>query len=238
LFLKVNMLEIITTIPYGSNFFPVDFPKVLHQYSTIRRSRSSCSVTNSSPSPLIVNNTSANRKVVGLKNPKTTSATCRVALEDSPLKFPNNTVGIIGGVSTGCTLHFLNKLVEISAQDGSEVIPFIVCNYTIPGRNNLCESRSQRKLIVENLRENRVFLEKSGAYCIVMPCHSLQVWHGDIGTDCSVPFLHISDCVVKELKAAKLKPIETGGNVRIGLLSSNSSLSTRFYQEKLQTEVN
>jgi aspartate/glutamate racemase len=251
LFLKVNMLEIITTIPYGSNFFPVHFSKVFHQYSTIRRYQSLCSVTNSSPSPLLVNNTSVNGKVAGSMNPETTSATSskkkkkkettsatsRGVLEDALLKFPNNTVGVIGGVSTGCTLHFLNKLVELSSQDGSEVIPFIVCKDTIPGIKNLCESRSQRKLIVDKLRENRVFLEKCGAHCIVMPCHNLQVWHGDIGTGSSVPFLHIGDCVLKELKAAKLNPIEGGGNVRIGLLSSGSSLSTRFYQEILQNEV-
>lgn len=226
------MLEIITTIRYGSMFFPVHFPKVFHPYSTVTRSRPSCSVTNSSPSPLLING-----KAAGSKNPETTSTTSRGTPEDAPLKFPNNTVGIIGGVSTGCTLHFLHEFVELSSQDGGEVIPFIVCNDTIPGTNNLHESRSQRKLIVEKLREKRVFLEKCGADCIVMPCHSLQVWHEEIGTDSSVPFLCISDCVMKELKEANLKPVEAGSNVRIGLLSSNNSLSTRFYQDKLQNEV-
>lgn len=233
---KINMLQIITPIPYGSIYSPVHFLKVFHRHSTFTKSRPSCSVTNSSPSSLLINNNFANGKVAGSKNPETTSTTTRGAFEDAPLKFPNNTVGIIGGVSTGCTLHFLHKLVDLSSQDGGEAIPFIVCNDPIFNINNLPDSTSQRKLIVEKLKERRMFLEKCGACCIVMPCHSLQEWYEEIGTDSSVPFLHISDYVAKELKTANLKPVEGGSNVRIGLLSSDSSLSTQFYQDKLQNE--
>lgn len=228
------MLEIITTISCGSIYSPVHFPKVFHRHRTFIKSRPSCSVTNSSPSSLLFNNNCTNGKVAGSKNPETTS---RGALEDAPLEFPNNTVGIIGGVSTGCTLHFLQKLVDLSSQDGGDAIPFIVCSDPIFNINNLPDSRSQSKLIVEKLKERRMFLEKCGACCIVMPCHSLQAWHEEIGTDSSVPFLRISDYVAKELKEASLKPVEAGSNVRIGLLSSDSNICTKFYQDKLQNEV-
>lgn len=231
------MLEIITTIPCGYIYSPVHFPKVFHRYSTFTKSRPSCSVTNSSPSSLLFNKNCTNGKVAGSVNPETTSTKSRGALEDAPLKFPNNTVGIIGGVSTGCTLHFLQKLVDLSSQDGGDAIPFILCNDPVFDINNLPDSRNQSKLIVEKLKERRIFLEKCGACCIVVPCHSLQEWHEEIGTDSSVPFLHISDYVTKELKEASLKPIEAGSNVRIGLLSSDRNLSTRCYQDKLQNEV-
>lgn len=230
------MLEIITTIPCGYIYSPVHFPKFFHRHSTFTKSRPSCSVTNSSSSSLLFNNNFTNGVAAGSKNPETLTPS-RGVLEDAPLKFPNNTVGIIGGVSTYCTLHFLQKLVDLSSQDGGDAIPFIVCNDPVFNINNLPDSRSQSKLIVEKFKERRIFLEKCGACCIVVPCHSLQAWHEEIGTDSSVPFLHISDYVAKELKEASLKPIEAGNDVRIGVLSSDSNLSTRFYQDKLQNEV-
>ncbi|KAJ4749934.1 Aspartate racemase [Rhynchospora pubera] len=236
LHLKTNMLERISTIPCGFSYFPVYFPKVLHRHSIIAKSPLSCSVSKSNPSSLLINYNHTHGNVSGSKNSGTISTTSGDRHEDAPFRFPNNTVGIVGGISTASTLHFLQKFVEFSSQDGGEAIPFIVCNDPILNINNFHDPRSQKMLIVEKLRERRVFLEKCGACCIVMPCHSLQVWHEEIVTDNSVPFLHTSDCIVKELKAANLKPVEMGSNVRIGLLSSDSSLSTRFYQGKLQNE--
>ncbi|KAJ3701994.1 hypothetical protein LUZ61_005699 [Rhynchospora tenuis] len=236
LHLKTNMLESITTIPCGFSYFPIYFPKVLYRHNIIAKSPLSCSVSNSNPSFLLINNNHTHGDLSGLKNTEIISTTSEDGHEDTPLRFPNNTVGIVGGISTASTLHFLHKFVELSSQDGREAIPFIVCNDPILNINNFHDPRSQKKLIVGKLRERRVFLEKCRACCIVMPCHSLQVWHEEIVADNSVPFLHISDCIVKELKAANLKPVETGSNVRIGLLSTDSSLSTRFYQGKLQNE--
>lgn len=52
-----------------------------------------------------------------------------------------------------------------------------------------------------------------------------------------LPFFHVGDCVASELKEAKLKPLEAGSDVRIGMLASNSTLTAGFYQEKLQNQV-
>ena len=92
-------------------------------------------------------------------------------------------------------------------------------------------------LIVENLRSKRAFLEKSGAQCIVMPCHISHTWYDEVSKGCSVPFLHVGECVAKELKEAKLKPLEAGSPLRIGVLATNATLTAGFYQEKLQREV-
>lgn len=94
-----------------------------------------------------------------------------------------------------------------------------------------------RGAVSQNLRHKRAFLEHAGARCIVMPCHISHAWHGDVSEGCSIPFLHVGECVAKELKEAKLKPLEAGSGVRIGVLATDAALSAGFYQEKLQNQV-
>ncbi|XP_043702260.1 broad specificity amino-acid racemase RacX [Telopea speciosissima] len=168
----------------------------------------------------------------------------------SPLLSQASTVGIIGGVSAVSTLNFLEKLVAWSSKDGEVNLPFIVCNDPILSKELLsCErssfpylnvrhARSQldHTPIVDNLRHKRVFLEQSGARCIVMPCHISHGWHSEISKDCSVPFLHVGDCVAQELKEAKMKPIEAGSNLQIGVLATDATLTAGFYQDKLQSQ--
>ncbi|KAJ8644476.1 hypothetical protein MRB53_006224 [Persea americana] len=159
-----------------------------------------------------------------------------------------NTVGIIGGVSAVSTMMFLKKLVGWSLKDGEETLPFIVCNDPVLNRELSSHERgsfpflslknvhtlSDHTPIVENLRCKRSFLERAGARCIVMPCHISHSWHSDISEGCSVPFLHVGECVAKELKEANLKPIAAGSSVRIGVLATYATLKADFYREKLQ----
>ncbi|KAJ9140952.1 hypothetical protein P3X46_031541 [Hevea brasiliensis] len=155
-----------------------------------------------------------------------------------------NTVGIIGGVSVLSTLIFLEKLVWWSSRDGEECIPFVVCSdpsiarvlpsQSFTSRNARIESNVG--VFIENLQRKRKFLEQSGARCLVMPCHVSHAWYDKISEDCLLPFFHVGDCVASELKEAKLKPLEAGSNVRIGMLASNSILTAGFYQEKLQNQ--
>ncbi|ESR64218.1 Aspartate-glutamate racemase family [Citrus sinensis] len=158
-----------------------------------------------------------------------------------------NTIGIIGGVSVSSTLNFLGKLVWYSAKDAEECPPFVVCND--PALNEELFHASVHSLksktvqldhirgaVSQNLRHKRAFLEQAGARCIVMPCHISHAWHGDVSEGCSIPFLHVGECVAKELKEAKLKPLEAGSGVRIGVLATDATLSAGFYQEKLQNQ--
>ncbi|KAA8535069.1 hypothetical protein F0562_030072 [Nyssa sinensis] len=157
-----------------------------------------------------------------------------------------NSVGIIGGVSAFSTLIFLEKLVWWSSRDGEECIPFVVCcdpaiSREISFRSSFLsvngkDTRNHYHHVVENLRHKRAFLEQSGACCIVMPCHTYHVWHDEVSEGCSVPFLNVGDCIARELREAKLKPLETGSGVRIGVLATDATLMAGFYQEKLQIQ--
>ncbi|XP_065628427.1 uncharacterized protein LOC111985721 isoform X2 [Quercus suber] len=132
-----------------------------------------------------------------------------------------NTIGVIGGVSVYSTLIFLEKLVRWSSKDGQECVPFVVCS---------------DPALIGDLQQKRLFLEQSGACCIVMPCHLSHVWHSEVSKGCSVPFLHVGDCVAMELSKANLRPLEAGSNVRIGVLATGATLKAGVYQEKLQSQ--
>ncbi|KAF8393245.1 hypothetical protein HHK36_021486 [Tetracentron sinense] len=186
-----------------------------------------------------------------LPESKKCSSSKTVPRSTSSLLNQANTVGVIGGVSVVSTLNFLEKLVRWSSKDGEECLPFVVCcdpmlNKEISSRERSLFPYLKRKSacskldhtpIVENLRCKRAFLENSGARCIVMPCHISHAWHGEISEDCSVPFLHVGECVARELKEAKLKPLEAGSNLRIGVLSTDATLTAGSYQEQLQSQV-
>ncbi|XP_057486460.1 uncharacterized protein LOC130772563 [Actinidia eriantha] len=180
-----------------------------------------------------------------ISGPSTAFARC---MTSNPLLSQANTIGIIGGVSVFSTLIFLEKLVWWSSRDGEECVPFVVCSdpgmsrefpfcssYP-PVNGNHSQFLSNSEIAVENLRHKREFLERSGAGCIVMPCHVSHTWLVEVSEGCSVPFLDVGDCVARELNEAKMKPLEAGSDVRIGVLASDATLVAGFYQEKLQSQ--
>ncbi|XP_030954530.1 uncharacterized protein LOC115977040 isoform X2 [Quercus lobata] len=166
---------------------------------------------------------------------------------NSLLRQPN-TIGVIGGVSVYSTLIFLEKLVRWSSKDGQECVPFVVCSdpalskelpvlssfHSVNDRN--AQTQFNHGHIVRDLQQKRLFLEQSGACCIVMPCHLSHVWHSEVSKGCSLPFLHVGDCVAMELSKADLRPLEAGSNVRIGVLATGATLKAGVYQEKLQSQ--
>ncbi|XP_024026494.1 uncharacterized protein LOC21389299 isoform X1 [Morus notabilis] len=155
-----------------------------------------------------------------------------------------NSIGIIGGISAFSTLIFLEKLVWWGSKCGV-CPPFVVCSDSALHmklssfhslKNQISEIQSGFGPVVEILRSKRVFLEQSGASCIVMPCHVSYVWHSEISEGCSLPFLHVGECVAKELSEANFKPLEVGSNVRIGVLATNAALVAGIFQDKLQNQ--
>ncbi|XP_008811854.1 broad specificity amino-acid racemase RacX [Phoenix dactylifera] len=169
---------------------------------------------------------------------------------ESPVLALPNTVGVIGGVSAVSTVGFLEKLVAWSSGDGGAGLPFIACSDPVLSRELSSRKRTSflspasrntdlridHASVVENLRRKRIFLESSGARCIVMPCHISSSWHEEISEGCSVPFLHVGECVAEELEAANLKPVEAGSNLRIGVLDTDALSTASFYTEKLQNQ--
>lgn len=161
-----------------------------------------------------------------------------------------STVGIMGGASIESTLKFVNKLVKWSLKDDKTSIPFVLSSDPMLSRDLLHYESGHfpvlggktkhiardHNLIVSSLQSKRHFLEKSVAHCIVMPCNILHWWYDEVAEGCSVPILHVGECIAKELKEAKFKPLEAGSPLRIGVLGTSGTLEAGFYQEKLENE--
>ncbi|KAI3877524.1 hypothetical protein MKX03_030634 [Papaver bracteatum] len=210
-------------------------------YRIKNRSMKSNSVTFASVKPLsVLLQTSEGENLPN--NNVSSSSGLAICMKNSSLLSQVNTVGIIGGVSETSALTFAGKLVELSSTEGEENLPFVICSDPVLrkqlssyGRRNACLDLDFAP-ILQNLRSKVAFLGESGARCIVMPCDVLHIWHSEISEGCSVPFLHMGDCVAEELKEASLKPIEAGSNVRIGVLAADAPLIAPYYQERLQSE--
>ncbi|EEC70874.1 hypothetical protein OsI_02398 [Oryza sativa Indica Group] len=151
----------------------------------------------------------------------------------------SGTIGVMG-ISASSSLRFLQKLVHWSTRDGEEAPPFLVCNDPLLKKELMSSQNSQRpsdcNTALGKLRLRRLLLEKSGVCCIAMPCNTLHAYHDEISQGCSVPSLHIGDCVVKELKSANLKPVEYGSNVCVGILCTDNTLNAKCYLNKLESQ--
>ncbi|XVF26608.1 hypothetical protein REPUB_Repub14bG0033300 [Reevesia pubescens] len=228
----------------------LNFPS--HLSGCVTRQRNLCKrmlnpVLAMSPSSVILHTDESGKFPESRKS--SASGTASLSSSAGSLLSLPNTVGIIGGVSVDSTLNFARKLVHWSKENEEKCMPFVLCSDPVLNRellslerNSSCVS-SRNELsqfdhtwIVENLRSKRVFLEKSGAHCIVVPCHISHSWHDEVFKGCSVPSLHMAECVARELKEAKLKPLEAGSPLRIGVLATDATLKAGFYQEKLQNE--
>lgn len=155
-----------------------------------------------------------------------------------------NTIGCIGGVSVTSTLIFLEKLASWTSRDGKRIcLPIVVCSHPalskeIQFQREEAQVQLNSDQVIENLRHKREFLERSGARCLVMPCHVSHAWYSEVSENCSLPFLHVGECVAVELKKAKLKPLHAASDVRIGVLTTNDAiLVASYYKEKLQSQV-
>lgn len=165
--------------------------------------------------------------------PKGTETSSRINTSFTIPSGESDGVGIIGGVSVDSSLNFAKKLLDFRSENEGNTPLFVLCSD--PQLINALSSNYSS--IVENLRRKRVLLEKSKVRCIVMPCHLSHSWYNEIEEGCSVPFLDMGECVAKQLKEEKLRPLEFGSPLRVGVLSTNQTLVPTFYQEKFEKEV-
>ncbi|KAL8458071.1 hypothetical protein ACS0TY_035808 [Phlomoides rotata] len=168
--------------------------------------------------------------------PKGTETSSKINTSCTIPSGETNGIGIIGGLSVDSSLNFAKKLVDFQSENEGNSAPFVLCSDPLLSNALSSNQRSSYSSIVENLRRKRLLLEKSQVRCIVMPCHVSHSWYDEIEEGCSVPFLHVGECVAKQLKEEKLRPLEAGSPLRIGVLSTNQTFVPRFYQEKFEEE--
>ncbi|KAE8700631.1 putative Cc-nbs-lrr resistance protein [Hibiscus syriacus] len=129
-----------------------------------------------------------------------------------------NTVGIIGGLSADSTLSFLRKIVHFSKENEEKCMPFVVCSDPALNRELSLLEESYSSFAVEMIFRNSIIPGLLTVYRV----------KGISSRNRELTAL--------ELKEAKLKPLEAGSPLRIGVLGTDATLKAGFYQEKLQEE--
>lgn len=137
-------------------------------------------------------------------------------------------IGVLGGMGPAATLDFMARVVRLTAaeRDQDHVPLVVVSDPRVPDRVGPIlrgEGESPLAALQEGVRR----LERAGASCIVMPCHTAHAWYDELAAATRLPFLHIVDATLAELRrlAVCLGPL--------GLLATAATLKAGLYQARL-----
>ena len=137
-------------------------------------------------------------------------------------------VGVLGGMGPLATVDFVAKLIALTpAERDEDHIPIIVSSCPhLPSRVAPILEQGARSPLPE-LKERLDFLLGAGARLVVMPCNTAHHWHAELVKAARpVPFPHIADAAADELGRRGIKG-------KIGLLATEGTLKSGFYQDRL-----
>jgi len=133
-------------------------------------------------------------------------------------------IGILGGMGTQAGLDFCNKLAKLNRGKLDQKYPlFVLYNKSnIPRRPENIRKYSN---VLKSLVEGCKMLEKNGCKFIVMPCNTAQYWYDDLQKKINIPILSMPKEVYVNIQKTSKK------NARIGILSTEATLSTKIYHK-------
>jgi aspartate racemase len=138
-------------------------------------------------------------------------------------------LGVLGGMGPAATVDFLAKLTRLTpAERDRDHLPVVVLSDPrIPDRvAPIMEGRGPSPLAA--LRQGIRTLERAGATCVAIPCHTAHYWYDRLVASARVPILHIADAVLAELAR------DGGSGAPIGLLATAATLKAGIYQARLE----
>lgn len=137
------------------------------------------------------------------------------------------TVGLIGGMSWESTITYyqiLNRLVKQQFGDlHSAKIVLISVDFA---EIEACQRNDQWQRAGEILSDAAKRLESAGADCILLCTNTMHKVSSQITSATKLPFLHIADALIEEIRARRF--------TKIGLLGTTYTMSGGFYIEMLQ----
>jgi len=77
------------------------------------------------------------------------------------------------------------------------------------------------------MREGVRRLERAGAACVAIPCHTAHAWYDQLAAATELPILHIVDAALAELERLRLP------KGPLGLLATQATLEAGLYQGRL-----
>jgi aspartate racemase len=116
-------------------------------------------------------------------------------------------IGVLGGMGPAATLDFMAKLMRLTpaGRDQDHVPLVVVSDPRVPDRvGPILHGVGESPLAA--LQEGARRLERAGAKCIAMPCHTAHAWYEPLAASTSLPVLHIVDCARAELERQAVPP--------------------------------
>ena len=127
-------------------------------------------------------------------------------------------------MGTQAGLDFCNKLAKLNRGKLDQKYPlFVLYNKSnIPRRPENIRKYSN---VLKSLVEGCKMLEKNGCKFIVMPCNTAHYWYDDLQKKINIPILSMPKEVYVNIQKTSKK------NARIGILSTEATLSTKIYHK-------
>jgi aspartate racemase len=138
-------------------------------------------------------------------------------------------IGVLGGMGPAATLDFMAKLVRLTpAERDQDHLPFVVVSDPrVPDRvAPILQGRGESPLPAMQAGIRR--LERAGAGCVAIPCHTAHAWYDELAAATSLPILHIVDAALAELERLAVPP-----GPPLGLLATAATLEAGLYQSRL-----
>lgn len=138
-------------------------------------------------------------------------------------------LGVLGGMGPLATADFMVKLAQRTpARSDAEHVPVLVRSVPdIPSRVAAIAGTGPSPLPM--LRRGLTVLLDAGAKAIVVPCHTAHVWADAMQSWIAPrPLIRADDAIVRAISRAVIAPGP------VGLLATQSLLSTGLYQEQLR----
>jgi aspartate racemase len=137
-------------------------------------------------------------------------------------------IGILGGMGPAATVDLMAKLIRLTpAGREQDHLPLVVVSDPgVPDRvAPLLAGTGPSPLPAMRAGIRR--LERAGAGCIAIPCHTAHAWYDELAGTTGLPILHIVDAALAELarQAVPKGPL--------GLLATAATLQAALYQERL-----
>lgn len=137
-------------------------------------------------------------------------------------------IGVLGGMGPAATLDFMTKLMRLTpAEREQDHVPLVVVSDPrVPDRvGPILNGVGESPLAAMQAGVRR--LERAGALCVAIPCHTAHAWYDPLAAATPLPILHIVDATLAELARQALPPGP------LGLLATAATLKAGLYQDRL-----
>lgn len=139
-------------------------------------------------------------------------------------------LGIIGGMGPLATNIFYQKLIGMTPakRDQDHINMIILSHATMPDRTEAIQS-GNLSVLLNKLREDAVFLEKSGADCIAIPCNTSHVVMDDLQSAVSIPIVNM----VRETVSHLLSDCDCNKQ-KVGIMATDGTIQSGIFQKEME----